>query len=109
VDKGQALAADLNCTLQSELHYITNKVLSADPICTLQLEHNAARTEECPRYYTGSTAYMATDRAGWASWHSPFDWQFALRLLRATGERSHSGEYSHRPYERAGAAAEVAA
>jgi len=85
------------------------KVLNADPIHTLQLEHNAVKTEEFPRYYTGSTAYMATYPAGWASWHSPFDWEFALGLLRATGERSHRGEHPHMPDERAGSAAVVAA
>jgi len=52
---------------------------------------------------------MATYPAGWASWHSPFDWEFALGLLRATGERSHRGEYPRTPDERAGAAAVVAA
>ena len=45
-------------------NYILSKVLKADPICTLQLEHNAVRTEEFPRYYTGSTAYMTTYPAG---------------------------------------------
>ena len=52
---------------------------------------------------------FADDPAGWASWHSPFDWEFALGLLRATGERSHIGEYPRAPDERAGAAAVVAA
>jgi hypothetical protein len=52
---------------------------------------------------------MATYPAGWASWHSPFDWEFAQGLLRATGERSHKGEYPRTPDERAGAAAVVAA
>jgi len=52
---------------------------------------------------------MATYPAGWASWHSPFDWEFALGLLRATGERSHRGEYPRTPDERVGAAAVVAA
>jgi hypothetical protein len=70
-----------------------SKVLQADLIRTPQLEHKAVRTEEFLRYYTGSTADMTTDRAGWASWHSPFDWEFALGLLRATGERSHRVEY----------------
>ena len=66
------------------------------------------RTEEFQRYYTGSTAYMATYPAGWASWHSPYDWEFALGLLRATGERSHRGEYPRMLDERVGAAAVVA-
>jgi len=85
------------------------KVLKADPICTLQLEHNAVRPKEFLKYYTGSTAYMPTYPAGWASWHSPFGWEFALVLLRATGERSHRAEYPRTPDERAGAAALVAA
>ena len=67
------------------------------------------RTEEFPRYYTGSTADMTTYPAAWASWHSPFDWEFALGLLRATGERSHKVEYPRTLDERAGAAAVVAA
>jgi len=67
---------------------ILSKVLKADPICTLQFEHNVVRTEEFQRYYTGSL-HMTTYPAGWASWHSPFEWEFALGLLRATGERSH--------------------
>jgi len=52
---------------------------------------------------------MAMYPAGWASWHSPFDWEFALGLLRATGGRSHRGEYPRVPDERAGPAAVVAA
>jgi len=36
------------------------KVRNADSIRTQQLEHNAVRTKKFPRYYTGSTAYMAT-------------------------------------------------
>ena len=52
---------------------------------------------------------MTTYLAGWASWHSPFDWEFALGLLRATGERSHKVEYHCMLDERAGAAAVVAA
>jgi len=32
-------------------NYILSKVLKADPIRNLQLEHNAVRTEEFPRYY----------------------------------------------------------
>jgi hypothetical protein len=36
------------------------KVLNADPIRTLQLEHDAVRIKEFRRYYTGSTGYMAT-------------------------------------------------
>ena len=67
------------------------------------------RTEECPRYYTGSTADMTTYPAGWASWHSPFDWEFALGLLRAAGERTLKVEYCLTLDERAGAAAVVAA
>jgi hypothetical protein len=43
-------------------------ILKADPIRTLQLKHSAVWTEEFPRYYTGSTAYLATYLAGWASW-----------------------------------------
>jgi len=70
-------------------NYILSKVLKADPIRTLQLERNVLRTEEFLRYYTGSTADMTTYPAGWASWHSPFQWEFALGLLRAMGERSH--------------------
>jgi len=67
------------------------------------------RTEECPRYYTGSTAYMETYPAGWASWHSPFYREFTLGLLRATGERSHRGEYPRTPDEQAGVVPVVAA
>jgi len=52
---------------------------------------------------------MATYPAGWASWHLSFDWEFALGLLRATGERSHSGEYHLTPDERAAATAVVVA
>jgi len=33
-------------------NYILSKVLSADPIHALQLEHNRARTDEFLRYYT---------------------------------------------------------
>jgi len=47
--------------------------------------------------------------AGWASLHSPFNWEFALGLLRATGERSHKVEYPRTLDERAGVAAFVAA
>jgi hypothetical protein len=69
-------------------YYIFIKVLEIDPI--LQSEHiNAVRTEGFLRYYTGSTADMATYSAGGASWHSPYDWEFALGLLGATGERYH--------------------
>jgi len=32
-------------------NYILPKVLKADPICNLQLKHNAVRTEQYPRYY----------------------------------------------------------
>ena len=85
------------------------KVLNADSICTLHLEHNVVKTEEFLRYYTRSTEYMATYSAGWGSWHSPFDWEFALGLLRATGERSHTGEYPRTSDERAGSAAVVSA
>jgi hypothetical protein len=74
-------------------------VLNADPICTLQLEHNVVRTNEFPRYYTVRTAYMATYPAGSALWHPPFDWEFALGMLRAMGERSNRGEYPHAPEE----------
>ena len=66
------------------------------------------RTEEIPMYYTGSTADMTTYPARWASWHSPFDLEFALGLLRATGERSRKVEYPRTLDERAGAAAVVA-
>jgi hypothetical protein len=90
-------------------NYILSKVLKADPIRTLQLEHNAVKTEEFPRYYTGSTADMTTYPAGWVSWHSPFDWEFALGLLRARGERSYKVEYPRTLDERAGAAAVVVA
>jgi hypothetical protein len=86
--EGVTPEADLISTLQSELHFF-KKVLKADPILTLLLEHNVVKTEECPRYYTRSTADMMTYPACWASWHSPFDWEYALRLLRAMGERSH--------------------
>jgi len=48
-------------------NYSESKVLKADPIRTLQLERNAARTEEFLRYYTGSTADMTTYPAGLAS------------------------------------------
>ena len=67
------------------------------------------RTEEFPMYYTGSTTDMTTYHAGWASWHPPIHWEFALGLLRATGEQSHKVEYPHTLDERAGAAAVVAA
>jgi hypothetical protein len=75
-------------TVLCSRNYILSKVLNADPIRTLQLEHNAVKTEGFPRYYTGSTAYMVTYPAGWASWHLPYDWEFALGLLRATGSVS---------------------
>jgi hypothetical protein len=52
---------------------------------------------------------MVTYPAGWASWHSLFDWEFALQLLMATGKRSHRGEYPRAPDKRACAAAVVAA
>jgi len=52
---------------------------------------------------------MATYPVCWASWHSPFDWEFALGLLRAMGERSHRGEYPRAPDERAGTVVVVAA
>jgi len=32
---------------------------------------------------------MATYSAGGASWHLPYDWELALGLLGATGERYH--------------------
>jgi hypothetical protein len=35
---------------------------------------------------------MAIFPTGWASCHSPFDWECALGLLRAPGELSHEGE-----------------
>jgi len=75
--------------LHCSRNYIVSQVLKADPIRTLQLEHNAVRTDEFLRYYTRSSTDMMTYPAGWAAWHSPFDWEFALRLPRATGERSH--------------------
>ena len=84
-------------------------VLQADPIRTLQFEHNTVRTEDFPRYYTGSTTYIATYSAGWAWWHSPFDWEFALGLLRATAKQSHSGEYPRTPDKWPGAVAVGAA
>jgi len=40
---------------------------------------------------------MATYPAGWASWHWTCDWEFALGLLRAAGERSDGGEYPRAP------------
>jgi len=89
-------------------NFILSKVLKADPIRTLQLERNVVRTEEFPRYYSRSTADMTTYPAGWASWHSLFDWKFALGLLRAMGERSYKVEYPRTLDERAGAAAVVA-
>ena len=65
-------------------NYILFKVLKADPMCTLQWENNTVRSENLLRYYSGNTAYRTTYPAGWASWHSPFDWKFALGLLSAT-------------------------
>jgi hypothetical protein len=52
---------------------------------------------------------MMTCPVGWASWHSSFDWEFALRLLRATGERPHKVEYPRMLDERAGVVAVLAA
>jgi len=52
---------------------------------------------------------MTTYPAGGASWHSPFDWGFALGLLRATGEQSHIDEYPRTLDERPGAVAVVGA
>jgi len=62
------------------------------------------RTEVFRMYYPTSTAYMATYPAGWASWHSPFDWECALGFLRATREQSHRCAFPPVQDEQAGAA-----
>jgi hypothetical protein len=67
------------------------------------------RTEEFPRYNSGSTADLTTYSARWVSFHSPFDLEFALGLLRATRERSHNVDYPRTLDKGAGAAAVVAA
>jgi hypothetical protein len=51
---------------------------------------------------------MATYPACRASWHSPYDWEYTVGLLRATWEWSQRGEYPCMLGERVGPAAVVA-
>jgi hypothetical protein len=73
------------------------------------LEYNVVRTEEFPRHHTRSTADMTSYSADWTSWYLPFDWEFALGLLRAMGERFYKVEYPCVLDKRVGAVVIVAA